>query len=151
MAQVKYYDKRVGITYVYESQSYYDPEKHQSRSKRKLIGKIDPETGEIVPTGKKGRPRKSQELASGEPSDTEREKLYREALHDISAMQKQIASLELELDQARESLQNYRQILKEISDLSTLKRTGERPDKKEKLAKPDDPFSKGICRETPAK
>lgn len=40
MPRIEHYDKRVGITYVYESESYYDNEKHQSRSKRKLIGKL---------------------------------------------------------------------------------------------------------------
>ena len=38
-----------GITYVYESTSYWDSEKKQPRSKRKLIGHIDPDTGELVP------------------------------------------------------------------------------------------------------
>jgi len=38
-----------GITYVYESTSYWDSEKKQPRSKRKLIGHIDLETGELVP------------------------------------------------------------------------------------------------------
>ncbi len=38
-----------GITYVYENESYWDKEKKQPRSKRKLIGHIDPATGEIVP------------------------------------------------------------------------------------------------------
>lgn len=42
--------KKSGITYVYESESYWDKEKKQPRNKRKLIGKIDPETGEIIPT-----------------------------------------------------------------------------------------------------
>jgi len=46
-------DKRTGITYAYESVSYWDKEKQQSRAKRKLIGKLDPETGEIVPTRKR--------------------------------------------------------------------------------------------------
>ena len=36
-----------------------DSEKKQSRSKRRLIGKIDKETGEIVPTGKRGRKKSS--------------------------------------------------------------------------------------------
>ena len=53
MAQIKQYNKKTGITYVYESHSYWDKEKKQHRSDRKLIGKIDPETGEIVPTRKK--------------------------------------------------------------------------------------------------
>ncbi|MBP8989513.1 MAG: transposase, partial [Clostridia bacterium] len=43
-------NKQTGITYVYESQAYWDKEKQQSRARRKLIGKLDPETGEIVPT-----------------------------------------------------------------------------------------------------
>ena len=43
-------DKRIGVTYAYESTSFWDKEKKQSRAKRKLIGKLDPETGLIVPT-----------------------------------------------------------------------------------------------------
>jgi len=55
MAIIKQYDKRVGITYAYESKSYWDKEKKQSRSIRKLIGIVDANTGEIVPTTKKKR------------------------------------------------------------------------------------------------
>ena len=55
MSLVKLKDKRSGTTYVYESESYWDKEKKQPRSRRKLIGKLDEETGEIVPTGKSGR------------------------------------------------------------------------------------------------
>lgn len=43
-------DKRSGITYAYENQSFWDPELKRSKSKRKLIGRVDPETKEIVPT-----------------------------------------------------------------------------------------------------
>ena len=43
MSQVKVTNKKSGITYVYESESYWDKEKKQPRNKRKLIGKIDPE------------------------------------------------------------------------------------------------------------
>ena len=55
MSIVKLKDKRSGTTYVYESESYWDKEKKQPRSRRKLIGKLDEETGEIIPTGKSGR------------------------------------------------------------------------------------------------
>ncbi len=50
MATVFQTDSRSGITYVYESVSRWDKEKKQSRSTRKLIGRVDVETGEIVPT-----------------------------------------------------------------------------------------------------
>ena len=42
MAIIKQHDKRSGITYAYESHSYWDPEKKMTRAKRKLIGRVDP-------------------------------------------------------------------------------------------------------------
>ena len=71
MSIVKLKDKRSGTTYVYESESYWDKEKKQPRSRRKLIGKLDEATGEIIPTGKRGRKKgssgKTDEASSPEP------------------------------------------------------------------------------------
>ena len=64
MSLVKHTDKRSGITYVYESESYWDKEKKQPRSNRTLIGKIDEETGEIVPTGGRGRKKAAPDKTS---------------------------------------------------------------------------------------
>jgi hypothetical protein len=50
MAIVYQKDKRSRITYAYESKSFWDKEKKMSRAKRTLIGRVDPETGEIIPT-----------------------------------------------------------------------------------------------------
>ena len=52
-AIIKQYDKRSGITYFYESISYWDKKKQQSRAKRKLIGKLNITTGEMEPTTRK--------------------------------------------------------------------------------------------------
>ena len=57
MAIVRQFDKRSGKTYVYESTSYWDKEKKQPRSIRKLIGRLDSESGEIVPTDGRGKRR----------------------------------------------------------------------------------------------
>jgi len=48
-------DKRSGLTYAYESVSYWDKEKKQSRAKRRLIGRFDKETGQIIQTDGRGR------------------------------------------------------------------------------------------------
>ena len=61
MATVKQLDKRSGITYVYESVSYWDREKKQPRSRRTLIGRLDPETGKILPTDGRGKRRAQKE------------------------------------------------------------------------------------------
>lgn len=62
MAIIKQLDKRSGITYVYESVSYWDKEKKQPRSKRTLIGRLDPDTGEIVPTDGRGKRRNQKNI-----------------------------------------------------------------------------------------
>lgn len=43
-------NKQNGITYVYESENYWDKVKKQSRSRRICIGKLDPLTGELIPS-----------------------------------------------------------------------------------------------------
>ena len=51
MASIVYQiDKKTGTKYAFESVSYWDKEKKQPRSKRKYLGKVDPETGEIIPS-----------------------------------------------------------------------------------------------------
>mgnify|MGYP000267058456 CR=1 FL=1 len=57
MAIVYQKDKRSGNTYAYEASYQWDKEKKQSRSKRTLIGRVDPDTGEIVPTDGRGKKR----------------------------------------------------------------------------------------------
>jgi len=48
MATVNQENKKTGVTYVYESEGYWDKEKQQSRSRRKCIGKLDPDTGKLI-------------------------------------------------------------------------------------------------------
>ena len=52
-------NKKTGVTYAYESVSYWDKEKQQSRAKRKCIGRVDPDTKKIVPT----KPRKKASVS----------------------------------------------------------------------------------------
>ena len=49
-------NKKTGVTYAYESVSHWDKVKQQSRARRKCIGRVDPETKEIIPTRKKAEP-----------------------------------------------------------------------------------------------
>lgn len=104
MAQVRYTNKN-GTTYVYESLSYWDPELKQPRAHRTLIGKVDPETGEVVPTGKKGGVRKKKsveekeaqrqaklakekiEEAAGEDTKDYKQ-LYEDAMHALELAEK---------------------------------------------------------------
>ena len=97
MAIIKQHDKRSGITYAYESHSYWDPEKKMTRAKRKLIGRIDPETGEIIPTD--GRNKKTK--VSKKESDLDYKKMYENLLRKYEAQETLINSLNAELDKYR--------------------------------------------------
>ncbi len=57
-------NKKTGVTYAYESVSFWDKDKQQSRARRKCIGKLDPETKQIVSTIKR-KPVVSEETKRG--------------------------------------------------------------------------------------
>ncbi len=91
MAIVRQKDPRTGTIYVYSAVSTYHPELHQSRSKRKLIGKVDPETGEVVPCGKRGRPRKNPEppAETGEDGGAAENRELRKRVKDLTLQMEQ--------------------------------------------------------------
>ena len=96
MAIIKQYDKRSGITYAYESHSYWDPEKKMTRAKRKLIGRVDPETGEIVPTD--GRNRKCKTVAM---DSAYYKKMYEKLLKKYEAQETLIESLKKQVKELK--------------------------------------------------
>ena len=99
MATIYQTNKKTGITYVIESESYWDKEKQQPRSHRTIIGKIDPDTGEIVPTKKYNREKKSSS-----PSDSQRASaqtvapagMNLDASERIAELERQISELRTE-------------------------------------------------------
>ena len=108
MAIIKQYHKDTDTTYVYESISYWDEEKKQSRSKRRVIGKLDPETGEIIPTGKRGRKSKENTVSSDIPSELPQ--LYEQS-------QKKVKELTLEVDKKNHEIDG---LLKEVERLKGI-------------------------------
>ena len=88
MAIIRQHDKRSGITYVYESHSYWDPERKMTWAKRRLIGKVNPDTGEIVPTDERNK--KSRTPA---PGDTDYKKMYEKLLKKYEAQETLIKEL----------------------------------------------------------
>ena len=101
MAIIKQFDKRSGITYVYDSKSYYDKEKKCSRAKRTLIGKIDPHTGEIIPTDgrNKGARSKSEALSP----EIDKNKRIQELEDENRQLKLQISALQKELERISKS------------------------------------------------
>lgn len=115
IAIVDVHNKERGVTYVYESHSYWDREKKQPRSHRKLIGRRDPETGEIVPTR-----RRKHKSESPEPSDTDPDyrSLWERAVaegrardEEVVELRRRVAALEVENLRYRDKLDEVRRIV----------------------------------------
>lgn len=109
MSIVNHKDKRTGVTYVYESESYWDKEKKQPRSKRILIGKLDEATGEIIPTGKSGRkktvPKETVEITESSKPITDQINLLTQKDAIISTLKAENAALKKEKKEILKSLE----------------------------------------------
>lgn len=116
MSIVKMYNKKTGVTYVYESESYWDKEKQQPRNRRKLIGKIDPATGEIVPTGRPGRKPISETIAAekNEPVEETQTGDYGGLLSVIEEKNREIVSLKDRIKELEFQCDRYKSLADRI-------------------------------------
>ena len=129
MAIVKYTHKD-GSQYAYSSYACWDPIRKQNRPVRKYLGKVNPDTGEIIPSsGKRGRPIGSKTNASKRPEDAARsaETLQDEPpesdaqimisqYEDTAALIEQNASLQAENEALRNRVLYLERILALIKD-----------------------------------
>lgn len=110
MASIVYQiDKKTGAKYAFESVSYWDKDKKQPRSKRRYLGKVDPETGEIIPS--RGRTVHSEEKASEET--TILPALYKE----IEERDRTIKELRRDLEEVTEK---YNQLLVTVQKIRAM-------------------------------
>ena len=122
MAIIRQYHKDTDTTYVYESISYWDSEKGQSRSKRRVIGKVDPATGEIIPTGRRGRSKKeaTPDTDSGNSvsvnisGQENSQKRILELELSVTALNAKISELEAELRQYRSAVEKIHSLNERI-------------------------------------
>lgn len=117
---IKKLDKKTGVTYVYESESYWDKEKKQPRSKRKLIGKIDEETGEIVPTGGRRNKKKEDDCSGLVPPGGSLETLCLKQAAQIRQNDTEISDLKKQVIELTLSVNDYKRRLAKIEELSRL-------------------------------
>ena len=111
-----------GTTYCYRSESYWDKETKTIKSKRVLIGKIDPETGEMVPTQPRGKRKKQGEAQTQRDFDDHKAKealiaaasqndVYR---NQCDELKRRLLSVEKELAEVRAERDNAARKLKDL-------------------------------------
>lgn len=109
MAIIKQTNKKTGVTYVYDSHSYWDKERKQHRSDRKLIGKLDPETGEVIPTRKKKEPDETSKNSSALTKDLEMQLARKD--EELQAVRNKIDELQKELKEKDRILDKIRSVI----------------------------------------
>ena len=62
MSITRSYNKHTNTYYAYETTYVWDEKAQKKVQKKRCIGKIDPVTDEVIPNGKRGRPRKPVEV-----------------------------------------------------------------------------------------
>ena len=118
MAIITQYHKDTDTTYVYESISYWDAEKQQSRSKRKCIGKIDPVTGDTIPTGRRGRRRSTASPSADNEGLSKLNEQLDKAKTDIATLKAQNSELSDKLKRLTHENQQLTHTVEKIRSLS---------------------------------
>lgn len=107
---VQHFDKKTGKTRVYESTPHYDPVTKQSRPKRKYLGTLDTETGELIPSsGRRGRTSSSK----NKPTIT----IANEISTKVSNLEKIISNKDAEIDALKSEISSLKMTIKSYSKM----------------------------------
>ena len=120
MSRVYQYDNRVNVTYVYDVEEVYDGQTGKTRPKRKLIGKLDPETKQLVPTGKRGRPAKTDSPSADAKKEEARNKEELAKAHFLETLQKKDEAISALKNENRQLKVAIHKLEKTILSISTL-------------------------------
>ena len=108
-------DKRTGIKYAYSSESYWDKDKKQPRSKRTFLGKVDPVTGKIIPKNSKEKTMPEvQPDTAGSRNDLEIEMLQNELAAKkalINELNQEIQQLTIRYDTAMKAINKINELI----------------------------------------
>lgn len=86
-------NKKTGVKYAYRSQSYRDPITKKPTSRRTYLGRVDPETGEIVGKAEEGKRNRSS-LSGGASQSSEMEAIQKQLIE----MQKKMQDMQEKID-----------------------------------------------------
>lgn len=88
MSITRSYNKHTNTYYAYETSYVWDEKAQKKVQKKQCIGKFDPETDQVIPNGKRGRPR-----GSTSTKETENAK-YADFIADAKKLSKRLNSVE---------------------------------------------------------
>ena len=112
MSITRSYNKHTDTYYAYDTTYEWNEQAQKKVQRKRCIGKYDPTTGEIIPTGKRGRPLKQavpQNTADGEKPVAQK---MDSLLERVNALSSRLDSMDALLAKAAEDLR----VLREYTD-----------------------------------
>ena len=117
-----------GKNAVYESTSYYDPDKKQERPKRRYLGIEDPDTGKFIPSPGKSERRRKNNASTPQAEvppivDSRVFEEFKKLWQEVSRLSNENRVLRRQNEELRKELSQYsRTVSSAISVLSPLVR-----------------------------
>ena len=99
------------VKYAYESVSYWDKDKKAPRSKRRYLGRVDPETGEIIES------RRNREKQEAEPAAEESGPEVQRLMEELEKKDAEISTLKDALRELTSRHEETARVLKEVMAL----------------------------------
>lgn len=104
MAITRSYNKHTNTYYAYETTYVWDEKSQKKVQKKRCIGKIDPETDEVIPTGKRGRPRGDHALSRD--TDPAGNAEYAKIISEARALSSRLKSAEASFERLSSEFQS---------------------------------------------
>lgn len=117
MSITKSYNKQTGIYYAYETTYEWSDEKQKKVQRKRCIGQFDPETGEVIPNGKVGRPSIKASNSSRHKKDDPVSVSGKSAIanEDVSMLISRLATLEMKAGELSEEIHKVIQSVEELA------------------------------------
>lgn len=113
MASIVYWtNKKNGYVYAYSSVSYWDKEKQSPRSKRTYLGRVDPQTGEIIKGTRKAKAQ-AKVIKEQSPQDIENE-VIRDLRMQVQQLNEEIGKLKTEVQDFKSKYQRAKRLAEAI-------------------------------------
>ena len=118
MSSVVYQIGKNGTKYAYESESYRDPITRKPRSKRTYLGRVDPDTGMIIPKAENGKRNRSKtgKYEGQLPSDFLQE--MQQQKHQIADLQNELSALKKHSKECDALILQMKQLITDFEKMS---------------------------------
>lgn len=116
MSITKSYNKQTDTYYAYETTYEWSDEKQKKVQRKRCIGQFDPDTGEVIPNGKVGRPSLPKQRGISTKTSTPMKESHSMQPDDVGRLTARLKKIEEALSALSAEIYELRAELSSLSD-----------------------------------